>query len=122
MGIYNRVMTERPFTEKKPWGEFREFAKNETDTVKILTVNKGEEFSLQRHHSRNEFWRVLSGDPDITIGEKTVRAKVGDEFEIQAETLHRISAPVNTVEVLEISRGEFDENDITRIEDKYGRA
>ncbi len=113
---------EKPYTEERPWGSFREFAKNEKDTVKLLSVKKGEEFSLQKHHLRVEFWRVLSGDPDITVGEKTVRAKVGDEFEIKPEALHRIAAPVNDVEVLEISRGEFDENDIVRVEDKYGRS
>ena len=111
-----------PFDEKRPWGSFREFVRNEKDTVKILSVKKGEEFSLQKHHERDEFWRVIAGDPDITIGEETKRAKVGDEFEIKPETLHRISAPENDVEVLEISRGEFDENDIVRVEDKYGRS
>ena len=114
----------KPFTEERPWGGFREFVKNETDTVtvKILFVKKGEEFSLQEHHHRDEFWRVLVGDPDITIDDKVVRAKAGDEFEVPPETNHRISASVNDVEVLEISRGEFDENDIERIEDKYGRT
>ncbi len=112
----------KPTTEKRPWGGFREFVENEKDTVKILFIKKGEAFSLQKHHYRDEFWRVLSGDPDITIGEKTVRAKVGDEFEILPEMKHQISASVNDVEILEISRGKFDEEDIVRIEDKYGRA
>ena len=111
-----------PFTEKRPWGGFREFVENEKNTVKILFIKKGEAFSLQGHHYRSEFWRVLSGKPDITIGDKIVRAKVGDEFEIPPEMSHRISASINDVEVLEISRGKFDENDIERIEDKYGRA
>ncbi|MBI2086816.1 MAG: phosphomannose isomerase type II C-terminal cupin domain [Candidatus Zambryskibacteria bacterium] len=111
-----------PFTEKRPWGEFREFVRDEAATVKIIFVKKWEAFSLQKHHNRAEFWRVLSGEPDITIGEKTTRAKVGDEFEIPIEASHRVSAPVSDVEVLEISRGKFDESDIVRIEDKYGRA
>ena len=112
----------KPFTEKRPWGEFRQFLGNEKDTVKILFIKKGEAFSLQRHHFRDEFWRILSGEPDITIGDKMVRAKVGDEFEIPPEINHQISASVNDVEVLEISRGKFAEDDIERIEDKYGRT
>ena len=111
-----------PFTEERPWGFFREFTDSDKGTVKIIFVRKGETFSLQRHEHRDEFWRVLSGNPDITIGEKIVRAKKSDEFEIQPKTEHRISAPIDDVEVLEISRGQFDENDIIRIEDKYGRA
>lgn len=112
----------KPFTEERPWGGFREFVKNGQATVKILFIKKGETFSLQKHSHRSEFWRVLSGDPEVTIGEKVVTAKPGDEFEIPLETNHRINARTNDVEVLEISMGEFDENDIVRIEDKYGRA
>lgn len=115
-------MEEQPFTEKRPWGGFREFVKNETATVKILFVKKGEIFSLQRHKHRSEFWRILTGDPEVTVGDKVTKAKIGDEFEVSPGVNHRIQASVNDVEVLEISRGEFDENDIARIEDKYGRA
>lgn len=111
-----------PFTEDRPWGFFREFTENDKGTVKIIFVRKGEVFSLQRHEERGEFWRVLSGSPDITVGDETIRAQKGDEFDIQPKINHRISAPLGDVEVLEISRGQFDENDITRIEDKYGRA
>ena len=114
-------MKESSFTEKRPWGGFREFVKNEAVTVKILFIKKGEVFSLQKHHHRGEFWRVLIGNPDITIGDETIRAKVGDEFEIPLETNHRIQASVDDVEVLEISKGKFDEDDIIRIKDKYGR-
>ena len=78
--------------------------------------------SLQRHKHRDEFWKVLSGSPNIIVGEKAVAAKAGDQFEIPRETNHRVESPSDDVEILEISRGEFDENDIVRVEDKYGRA
>lgn len=112
----------KPFTENRPWGWFREFIKNEPSTVKILFVKKGEAFSLQKHSERDEFWRVLRGSPDITIGDKVIKAKPDDEFEIPRETNHRIFATKDDIEVLEISRGEFREGDIIRIEDKYGRT
>src|SRR3989338_2065137 len=112
----------KPFYVEKPWGGFREFTENEKGTVKILFIKKGEEFSLQKHNGRDEFLRVLSGNPDITIGSETLRAKKDDEFEIEPEVEHRIAAPEGDVEVLEISRGKFDETDIIRIKDKYGRA
>lgn len=114
-----------PFSEERPWGGFREFIKNKPSTVKILFIKKGELFSLQKHQDRSEFWRILSGDPDVTIGDKTIRAKAGDEFNISSGTdlgaNHRAAAPINDVEILEISIGNFDENDIIRIKDKYGR-
>jgi len=111
-----------PFTEDKPWGWFRVFGKNEPATIKILHVNQGEEFSLQKHAKREEFWRVLSGHPNITIGDKIISAGPGEEFVIEVNTLHRIEAGDETVEILEISKGKFDEKDVVRLKDDYGRA
>lgn len=109
-------------TTEKPWGSFVSFTHNEKTTVKLLYINKGEEFSLQYHLKRDEFWRVISGHPHVFIGEKDLSSKEGDEFFVPAKTNHRISAPVDNVVVLEISKGDFDENDIVRIEDKYNRV
>ena len=112
----------KPFTEKRPWGEFRQYTDGgEPVTVKTILVNRGERLSLQFHHKREEFWTVLSGSPELVIGDDTIVAKAGDEFTIAPEVKHRISAPNDTVTILEISYGEFDENDIVRLEDNYGR-
>ena len=111
-----------PFTVQKPWGEFREFSSGESVTVKIIKIKKGESLSLQKHQKRSEFWKILKGNPEIIIGEKTLHGKEDDEFEIKIGTKHRISAYIDDVEFLEISHGEFDEDDIERLEDKYGRT
>ncbi|QQR82762.1 phosphomannose isomerase type II C-terminal cupin domain [Candidatus Campbellbacteria bacterium] len=113
---------QKPFDEQRPWGSFRQFTTSEPVTVKILHVNRGEQLSLQHHTQRTEFWRVLSGTPRITIGNEIREAHGGDEFEIYTGVEHRISAPNDDVECLEISYGTFDEHDITRVEDKYGRT
>jgi len=107
---------------EKPWGSFREFSKNKESTVKILYVSDGEEFSLQSHAHRKEFWFVLKGTPKIIAGDKEILAHPNDEFYITKGEKHRITALNGDVEVLEVSFGEFDENDITRFEDKYGRT
>lgn len=107
--------------DERPWGSFRQFTSNEISTVKILRVKAGQKLSLQYHTKREEFWVVLSGNPSITIGEETKTANPQDEFFITQESVHRIAAPENDVEILEIAFGEFDENDIVRIEDAYGR-
>lgn len=111
-----------PFTEKRPWGEYRKFTDNEPSTVKLLLVRKGQCFSLQEHFHRKEFWKVLSGNPEVIIGDETLKARSGDEFEVPTQTKHRISAPIDDVRILEISFGKFDESDIIRQEDKYGRS
>lgn len=109
-----------PFTENRPWGSFTQFTKNTPSTVKIISVNAGESLSLQYHHHRSEFWKVLSGTAEITLGENVVVAKKGDEFFVPVGTLHRISAHT-ALEILEIALGEFDETDIIRTEDRYNR-
>ncbi len=115
-------MMREPVTVRKPWGSFRQFAFNEPCTVKIIVVKAGEAISLQRHEGRSEFWRVLSGEPLVTIDEKETTAKPGDEFFIPRQTNHRLAGQQEDCQVLEVSFGFFDEHDITRIEDKYGRV
>jgi mannose-6-phosphate isomerase len=113
------------YQEERPWGNFRQFTKNAPSTVKIITVNPGESLSLQSHMHRAEFWRILKGECKVEIGNKSHDAVVGDEFLVPAATTHRVSvdsSETSPAEFLEIATGEFDENDIERFEDKYGRA
>jgi mannose-6-phosphate isomerase-like protein (cupin superfamily) len=107
---------------KKPWGQFDQFTHNEISTVKILSVNKGGALSLQDHGHRSEFWRIISGHPRVTVGDKVVIANPEDEFIIKELEPHQLEAPSDAVVVLEIAFGKFDEEDIVRIKDKYGRA
>lgn len=109
-------------TEKRPWGEFIQFTLNEPSTVKLIVVNPNQELSLQYHHKRRELWRILTGNPILTVGEKIIEGRVGDEIDVPQGAKHRIKSQDLKVEILEISLGEFDEDDIVRLEDKYGRA
>jgi mannose-6-phosphate isomerase-like protein (cupin superfamily) len=111
-----------PETTKRPWGSFTRFTNNEKSTVKILHIAKGEEFSLQYHTHREEFWKILSGHPEIIVNDVVYHPEPGEEFDVKPKMDHRISAPQDEVFVLEISLGEFDESDIVRIEDKYNRV
>jgi len=107
--------------EVRPWGAFERFTLNENTTVKIITVSPEEEFSLQTHEHRSEFWRILNGDGTVIIGDIQSEANAGDEFFIPQGSKHRAHAGPDGLTFLEIAFGEFDENDITRLEDKYGR-
>ncbi len=112
----------KTYSEQRPWGKFIQFTHNEPSTVKIIIVELGQSLSLQFHRKRSEFWRVISGNPTITIGDITTHANTGDEFTIPLETKHQISAEQNQVHILEISTGDFDEADIIRLSDRYGRS
>jgi len=112
----------KTLTIKRPWGQFDQFTQNENTTVKIMSINPMESVSLQYHNHRKEFWHILSGNPIIIIGEKKINAKPGDEFTIEERELHQVEATDKAVQFLEIAFGDFDEDDIVRIKDKYGRA
>jgi mannose-1-phosphate guanylyltransferase/mannose-1-phosphate guanylyltransferase/mannose-6-phosphate isomerase len=113
----------KTFTVKKPWGQFEQFTHNEESTVKIITVEKGGALSLQYHAQRAEFWKVLSGTPLVTVGDSKTTAAPGDEFMIEKLQQHRLEAPNDMVQIMEIAYGNFDEdNDIVRLEDNYGRT
>jgi len=107
--------------DQRPWGEFEQFTCGEPSTVKILTVNPQEALSLQYHNRRKEFWKVIQGQASITVGDTVFKAHEGDEFFIAQGQKHRIETEHSLVKVLEISFGDFDENDIVRLEDKYKR-
>ena len=112
----------KKYIEKRPWGNFEQFTHNEKTTVKIITVNPKQKLSLQYHKKRNEFWRFLDNPAKVTIGKKTIEVKKDSEVIIQKGALHTVEALNKPVKFLEIAYGKFNEKDITRIEDRYGRV
>lgn len=106
----------------RPWGNYERFTLNEQTTVKLITVDAGEAFSLQTHKQRSEFWRVVSGSGTITVANKEHEARVGDSFFIESGSTHRALGGPQGLLFLEISFGMFDEGDIVRLEDRYGRT
>lgn len=112
----------KKYKEKRPWGGFEQFTLNEISTVKILTVKPKKRLSLQKHKARKEFWRVLDNKVKVTIGDKEIVGKKGDEFMIDKNTNHRLEGLDQEGHILEIAFGKFDEKDIIRIEDDFGRV
>ncbi len=110
------------YQEERPWGNFRRFTNNSTSTVKIVTIKPNEEFSLQSHSKRSEFWRVISGSGVSNIDGVESDLNIGDEKFVPVNGKHRVIAGAMGIQILEISFGQFDEGDIIRYEDKYKRV
>lgn len=108
--------------EERPWGNFERFTLNEKTTVKIVTVKPGEAISLQTHAHRDEFWRILTGSGTVEIEGTKNPAYPGDMFFTSRGSQHRVEGGTDGLSFLEIAFGDFDEGDITRLEDRYGRA
>ncbi|CAN5475418.1 hypothetical protein BH20ACT10_BH20ACT10_05060 [soil metagenome] len=107
----------------KPWGRFEQYTHNLPSTVKVITVAPGGTLSRQYHHMRDELWVVLDPGARVELDEKVITPDASEKLYIPRGTVHRLSAVGDAdVRVLEISFGEFDEDDIVRLEDVYGRV
>jgi mannose-6-phosphate isomerase len=108
---------------EKPWGRFEQYTHNLPCTVKIITVAPGGTLSRQYHHKRDELWVVLDPGACVELDGEVLHPEPGAKLFIPQGTVHRLSSESEgLVRVLEISFGHFDEDDIVRLDDIYGRA
>jgi len=105
--------------DDKPWGWEDIFNLNKPCSVKILHVDKDECFSLQKHAYREELWIVIEEGLTVQLNDRKWQPKLWERIHVGKGDLHRIIGPGK---VLEVCFGEFDPNDIERVEDKYGRC
>ena len=118
-------MDNRPTSVRvdKPWGSFERYTHNLASTVKIITVAPGGVLSSQYHHKRDELWVALDPGARVELDGEVVEPELGEELFVPRGTVHRLSAEGDEpVRILEVSFGEFDEGDIVRLDDAYGRA
>lgn len=109
-----------PLHVHRPWGNFFQYTQNQSTTVKIIEIDAGGVLSLQKHAQRDEVWIPLDDGILAEINGEKICAKVGEMLFVPRETMHRLSA-AKKARVLEIAFGHFDEDDIVRLEDAYGR-
>ena len=112
----------KPFTTERPWGSFRQLTHNSLSTVKIHKIKPGQENSWQSHTKRKEFWHIVSGSGIIRVEDKEYNVVPGDEYSAPVGAKHRWIAGPEGMVLIEVATGDFDEKDIIRYEDDYGRA
>ncbi len=105
---------------KKPWGKEKHFIFNTKCTVKVLVVKPKQMLSLQKHKKRKELWYFLT-EGYVQIGKNKKKIKKGKMIRIGKGKAHRLISKNKEVRVLEIAFGSFNQKDIIRLEDKYGR-
>lgn len=112
-----------PEREDRPWGYYVELESGPGYKVKRIVVRPGRRLSLQSHGQRSEHWLVLSGTADITRDSEQMCLGPGASADIPTGSAHRLGNPgrVDLV-IIEIQRGDhLAEDDITRLEDDFGR-
>jgi mannose-1-phosphate guanylyltransferase/mannose-6-phosphate isomerase len=116
-------MEERPHVIERPWGRYREYARNERCTVWIVEMKPGEEGSLQSHENFDELWIMLNDNAEVQVGDKILTPKSFEEIFIPRGTKHRLSNRGDKLlRMMEVAYGYVQDDDKIRYEDKYGRA
>ena len=108
----------------KPWGSYENLLDEEYTKVKKIVIKPGQSPSYQYHFNRSEIWVIVNGEAEVRIDDVVTRYGVGDVVTIPTEVKHQ---PKNIGDddliFVEIQLGEyFGEDDIVRLEDKYGRV
>ena len=110
--------------EQRPWGSYEIMSDfNPPCCVKIITVKPHSRLSLQKHRYRSERWRALDAGLIAQIDGEEIKMALDKDVFVDALIEHRIINPTDEpLRVLELMFGRYDEEDITRLEDDYGRA
>lgn len=119
----------------KPWGCEEIIFSEGSVQVKILTIKKGEETSLQYHNEKNETAIALDENATIEYGgeyskipksidetslpNQKILMHKGEMHVITSRQIHRFIAERGNTRIIELSRG--NDKDIVRLQDKYKR-
>jgi mannose-6-phosphate isomerase-like protein (cupin superfamily) len=110
--------------EVRPWGSYTVLISETYCQVKKLVVNPGKRLSLQSHKFRAEHWFIVQGKGIAQLDGVEIPLNAGDSIDLPIESKHRISCSGEKELVfIEVQTGtSFEEDDIVRYEDDFGRS
>jgi mannose-1-phosphate guanylyltransferase len=113
-----------PNTVSRPWGSYTTLKEEPGYKVKRITVHPGQSLSLQYHHHRAEHWMIVMGQGIVQIADVEYPTVVGEYRYIPLGEKHRLTNNSEEALVLiEVQVGNYlGEDDIVRLQDKYGRT
>lgn len=121
-------LNERPETTLhrkvyRPWGTYEGVDVDDKFQVKRITVKPGGQLSLQKHKFRAEHWIVVRGIATVSCNSDTFEIHENESTYIPLGALHRLENNQDSLlELIEVQTGQyFGEDDIERLDDKYGR-
>ena len=107
----------------RPWGEFKNIHTDQGFQIKILIIYPKNKISLQYHKKRSEHWVVVEGKASVTKGDQRFDLKKNQSTFINVGEIHRLENKTSRIlKLVEVQTGKYlGEDDIVRIQDKYGR-
>jgi mannose-1-phosphate guanylyltransferase len=108
----------------RPWGHYDGVDAGARYQVKRITVVPGAKLSLQMHHHRAEHWIVVSGTAQVTLNGQQHMLTENESIYLPIGAVHALENPGKIpLELIEVQVGSYlGEDDIVRLEDRYGRA
>lgn len=107
---------------ERPWGGYQIIYQDFGVVVKILTIKPMARLSMQKHSFRAETWHCISGDLLAIVGDDVYDMDPGDSVAVDVGMVHRlVNYGVEVGKVVEVITGHYDEEDIQRLDDDYGR-
>lgn len=108
----------------RPWGSYDCIGGGGRFQVKRIVVKEGAKLSLQMHHHRAEHWVVVSGTAKVTNGDSDYLLSENQSTYIPIGVVHSLENPGKIpLELIEIQSGGYlGEDDIVRLQDRYGRS
>jgi mannose-1-phosphate guanylyltransferase/mannose-6-phosphate isomerase len=108
----------------RPWGSYDCLGTGDRFQVKRIVVKEGAKLSLQMHHHRAEHWVVVTGTARVTNGDKEYLLSENQSTYIPIGEVHSLENPGRIpLELIEIQSGAYlGEDDIVRLQDRYGRS
>ncbi|WP_295814182.1 mannose-1-phosphate guanylyltransferase/mannose-6-phosphate isomerase [uncultured Nitratireductor sp.] len=108
----------------RPWGDYDSIDFGNRYQVKRITVKPGAKLSVQKHHHRAEHWVVVRGTARVLKGDETIMLTENQSTYIPLGEIHALENPGKIpLELIEVQSGSYlGEDDIVRLEDRYGRV
>jgi len=108
----------------RPWGTYDAIGRGMRFQVKRITVKPGARLSLQYHHHRAEHWIVVAGTARVVHGDQDYLLNENQSAYIGIGVVHSLENPGKIpLELIEIQSGSYlGEDDIVRLQDRYGRT
>jgi mannose-6-phosphate isomerase len=120
----NQSAENSPLFDRRPWGSFTVLGEGAGFKVKRIEVLPGKRLSYQKHRQRAEHWFVVAGTARVTLNDEIVFVETASAIDIKIGDAHRVENPSEneTLVFIEVQRGDYlGEDDITRLEDDFGR-
>lgn len=107
----------------RPWGHYDSIDFGSRHQVKRITVKPGAKLSVQMHHHRAEHWVVVRGTARVYRDDEVIMLSENQSTYIPLGAVHALENPGKIdLELIEVQSGSYlGEDDIVRLEDRYGR-